>query len=113
MRSDRAALRARILTTAYHPVRLHTCPELEALAARVPGLPAWTVTSGALTGTRGMTGPAARRLGRTGASRVWCAGPSGTAMGWVGPRPVRCEAPLVRLVSQAAENAAFTEWSES
>ena len=66
-------------------------------------LPAWT--SGAPT--RGMTG--ARRLGRTvaGASRLWCAGPSGTAMGWVGPRPVRCEAPpqVARLVS--AENAVF------
>ena len=26
---------ARILTTAYDPARLQTCPELEALAARV------------------------------------------------------------------------------
>lgn len=35
VRDDRAALRERILTAAFDPERLQTCPEVEALALRV------------------------------------------------------------------------------
>jgi hypothetical protein len=40
VRGDRAALRARIMMAALDPARLQTCPEVEALAARVAA--AWS-----------------------------------------------------------------------